>query len=81
MSYKPPERTGDAVNDWFSRIADFMNISPNLLNASSKNSFEVWFEKLEQIDKRSLYFFLQKNRDKIPKEYLDMVKERFPKEL
>ena len=81
MSYRPQNKTNDTLNNWFSNIADFMNITPNLLRASSKESFEVWFEKLEKIDKRSLFLFLKKHKDEIPKEYLDSVRDRFPKEI
>ncbi|MCR5670147.1 MAG: hypothetical protein K6G10_04010 [Butyrivibrio sp.] len=81
MSYKPQPPTGDSINDMFSRLADFVNIAPNLLKASSKNSFEVWFEKLELIDKRSLYYYLKEHKNEIPREYLDMVRERFPREI
>ncbi|MBP3278308.1 MAG: hypothetical protein J6M44_05065 [Butyrivibrio sp.] len=81
MSYRPQNKTNDSLNNWFSNIADFINISPNLLKASSLDSFKVWFEKLEKIDRRSLYLFLKKHKDEIPKEYLDSVRNRFQKEI
>ena len=81
MSYKPQPSTGDSLNDWFSRMADFMNISQNLLKASSKESFEVWFEKMELIDKRSLYFFIKAHKNEISEEYLKMVRGRFRRRI
>ncbi len=81
MCYRSIPTSGKSINDLFSRLSDFTNIAPNLLKASSKESFEVWFEKLELIDKRSLYFYLKEHKDEVPKEYLDMVKGRFPKEI
>ena len=81
MSYKSHTNAKDPLNNWFSNLADFVNISPNLLNASSIQSFEVWFEKLEQIDRRSLYLFIKEHKDEIPKEYLDSVRDRLPKEI
>ena len=81
MSYKAPVSTGDSLNDYFSRLSDFTNIAPRLLHADTKEGFEVWFEKLELIDKRSLYFFIKEHKDEIPKEYLKMVQDRFPKKF
>lgn len=77
MSYKKKSKT-DGLNELFSRLADFNNVSVNLLNANTEEEFEVWFEKLEKIDKRTLYLFLCKNKDKIKEEYLDTVRDRFP---
>ena len=79
MSYRPPDTTGDSLNDYFTRLSDFTNIAPNLLKAKSAESFEVWFEKLELIDKRSLYFYIREHKSEIKDEYLKMVEKRFPK--
>ena len=79
MSYVAPKTTGDLVNDWMKRLADFMNVRHHLLEASTPQAFEVWFEKLELIDKRSLYFYIKENKENIPREYLDMVEYRFPR--
>ena len=80
MSYIRKE-TGDTLSDWFSGMADFTNISRNLIAASTKDEFEVWFEQLEQINKRSLFFFLRQNQKRIPREYLESVQWRFTRPL
>jgi len=77
MSYKPPEPSGDSLNDYFRRLSEFNRIAPNLLNCKSSNEFECWFEQAELIDKRALYLFIKRNYRKIPIEYLEMIKYRF----
>lgn len=80
MSYTPPAPTGDTLNDYFSRLNDFMNIAPNLLKASSVQSFEVWYEKLELIDRRALFLYIKEHSSEIPAEYKSRVKNRVPEE-
>lgn len=75
MSYKKPH-TGNTMNDYFTRLMDFTRLSSNLLEADSDNNFEIWLDKLIQIDRRSLILFLKKNSDKIPNEYMERAKIR-----
>lgn len=80
MSYKKPD-TGDLLNDYFSQLTDFVSISPNLLNATSEQEFEVWLEKLELIDRRALFLFIQQNIKMLPVEYIQIAQRRFIKEF
>lgn len=80
MSYIPPEPTGDPLNDYFIRMKDFTTIAPNLLKASSVQSFEVWYEKLELIDRRALLLYIKEHKDEIPEEYKYRISTRVPKE-
>lgn len=75
MSYKKPN-TGNAMNDYFSRVRDFRRIFPNLLKARSVQSFEIWLGKLMLIDSRSLVLHLQKYQNQIPKEYWKRAEAR-----
>ena len=61
MSYVKPN-TGNAVNDWFTNIVNFTNIAPRLLEIKNKPSFSIWLDKLEAIDKRSLYLYLRAHK-------------------
>lgn len=72
MSYNY-KKTDDLTNDYVSRLADFMNILPNLINAETPENFGIWYEKLEQVDRRSLTKYLVENMDKIPTEYLNYI--------
>lgn len=81
MSYRPPAPTGDSLTDYLNRLEDFVNISPRLLEAQTPMGFEVWFEKLELIDRSALIFFIKKHKNEIPGNYLNLVKYRLPKDL
>ena len=76
MSYKRPN-TGNSMNDYFTSLFDFVSLSDNLLTAKDSHEFEIWLEKLEEVDKRALYLFLKKNKDKISEDYMDLAKRRF----
>ena len=80
MSYKhiPKE---DSLNDYFSRLTDFVVIAPNLLKANSRMEFEVWLEKCELIDRRALYYYLKKNKDIIKPEFMKIAQKRFIEDL
>lgn len=70
-------KTDDNVYNFITDLIEFNKHSHNLIEAKSFKEFEVWFEKCEEIDKRSLLLFLRNNKDKIPKDYLDKVRGRF----
>ena len=72
MSYKQPIKK-DSLNNWFTNIANFMNIVPNMINAKEKSTFCRWFDKLYEIDKRSLRLYLIKHKEQINPEYYDYV--------
>ena len=76
MSYHVKERE-EYLNEYFSRLVDFNQLAPNLLSAQTDTEFELWFEKLEQIDKRYLYIYIKENYKKIPLKRLTLIKDRF----
>lgn len=76
MSYPRPN-TGNSMNDYFSGLVDFTVIAPNLLSAKDPAAFQVWLEKLEQIDRRSLLLYIKKYKDRIPEEHLRLARKRF----
>lgn len=76
MSYTP-EKTNDMLNDYFTNLADFMSISPNILQADNKVDFLNWITKAEQIDKRTLLLFLRKHKEQINPEFLEIAQLRF----
>lgn len=45
------------------------------------DSFEIWLEKLELIDKRALYLFLNKHKNNIPVSHMKLAQQRFKKEI
>lgn len=75
MSYVKPD-TGDALNDYFTNISNFVNIAPNLLKVKNKHSFMAWFDKLFEIDKRALILYLKQNKEKIKPDCLRLAEER-----
>ena len=75
MSFKKIT-TKDSISDYLSNLSNFTNISENLLNAKSKQTFVAWFSKMDGIDRRSLILFLEKNKNKIPKEFLKFAEKK-----
>ena len=80
MSYRRPN-TGNPILDYVIAIDDFNMLSNHLLSAKTEESFEIWFEKLELINKDALYMYLTKNKHRIPEEFIRMVQRRFPKKI
>ena len=80
MSYVKPN-TGNPMNDYFTALNDFTMLSNRLLEADNSQSFEVWLEKLELIDKRSLFLFLREHKDEIPEDHTFLARRRFKEVL
>ena len=70
MSYKAT-KTKNPLHNLFRRLFDFYRVAPNLLNSKSLEEFELWLDKLMQIDRRSLYRYLKAHKANLPKEYLN----------
>lgn len=69
------------MNDYFSQLIDFTVISPHLLQAKTPESFEIWLEKLEKIDRRALKRFLILHKNEIPKAHFRIAQARFIEDL
>lgn len=80
MSYQAPE-SSDSLSEFFSRLTDFYTVLPNLRKAETKDDFLTWYDKLERIDRRSLYIFLHTHKDELNPEFVDMVRYRFVREI
>ena len=80
MSYRKPN-TGNSMNDFFTALSDFNMLSDHLLTAKTEESFEIWLEKLEAIDKRALYLFCQKHKHELPENHLALAQRRFSKKI
>lgn len=80
MSYKQPN-TGDSVNDLFTNLANFMNIVPNMMNATEPTEFNLWFDKLYEIDKRSLKLYIEKHSNEIKSENYDYINLRYGRKI
>lgn len=80
MSYRKPD-TGNSMNDYFSSLVDFTVVAPKLLSAKTPSEFNVWLEKLELIDRRSLLLYIRKHKDCIPDTHLDIARKRFVEKI
>lgn len=80
MSYHALERS-DSTSSYFSRLTDFYSVLPNLKAADTKENFLIWYDQLERIDRRSLYIYLHNHKDELNSEYVDLVRDRFKREL
>ena len=80
MSYRRPN-TGNPMNDYFSALIDFTMLADHLLTAKTEESFEIWLEKLELIDKRALFLFVRKHKAEIPERHLALAQRRFSKQI
>lgn len=70
-------KSDDGVSDFFSNISNFMNILPNMLQASDPDVFFVWFEKLDEIDRRSLYRYILTHNIRVPKAYKSYILDKY----
>jgi hypothetical protein len=80
MSYRKPN-TGNRMNDYFSALVDFYMLAPNLLKAKNKQAFLIWFDKLNLIDRRSLFLYLREHRDEISEDYMKLAQWHFVREI
>lgn len=80
MSY-PNIDTGNSLNDYFSRLIDFVQLAPHLLAAKDERTFQIWLEKLEPIDRRALLRYLRQNKDKIPASHFQAAQYRFAQDI
>ena len=81
MSYKNLNTSDDSLNQLFSNMANFHNMSQNLIKAESFEAFQVWFEKLELVDRRTLYLFMRKNHALFKDEFVDYAEMRLRRKL
>ena len=80
MSYRKPN-TGNAMNDYLTSLTNFVVLAPHLIEAKNTNSFQIWLEKLEKIDRRALLLYLRKNKNNIPAEHIKIAQRRFVEEI
>ena len=78
MSYSYQKNEPDGVKKWFYRIPDLLNAIRFLKAAQDEDEFEVWFEKAQLIDNRSLYLYIKKHREEFNPAYIEMIKDRLP---
>ncbi len=76
MSYRYPN-TGDSTQDMFINLTNFYNILPNLKKAKDPEVFFRWFEKLDYIDRRSLYLNLTTGQIDVPDKYKRYVYRKY----
>lgn len=75
MSYPAPN-TGNTMNDLFSRLSDFHQLSWHILEAETIEAFHVWLDKLILIDRRSTILFLEQHKSEIPEDRLKLAERR-----
>lgn len=80
MSYQKPQYE-DPLRNYFRNLTNFYQLAPHLLNAKTEEDFEIWLEKLEAIDRRSLFLYLRENKDKIDKKFLKRAQRRFVEKI
>ena len=64
------------LDDFIVDLLNFNNIAQNLLNKEDYQ-FERFFEKLYNMDKRALYLFINKNKNKISESQLIYSRKYF----
>lgn len=74
-------KTDDLTYKMFYDLKNFYNILPNLESAKTFEAWEVWFEKLCKIDKRSLFRYMCKNKDKYSDECIEFAEWYLKKKL
>ncbi len=80
MSYRKPN-TGNSMNDYISSLTDFVMLAPHLIQADNAESFQIWLEKLEKIDRRALFLYLRKHKKEIAPDHIKLAQRRYVKEI
>ncbi len=80
MSYKRQYKN-DILNTYLHDLTNFYQLAPHLLSAVTLEEFEVWLEKLEQIDRRSLFLYVKEHKDEIKEEFFPLIQDRFWEQL
>lgn len=80
MSYTRPN-TGNSMNDYFSSLMDFNMLAPHIIQAKNSDSFRIWLDKLERIDRRALLLYLRKHKGDIPKTHIEIAQRLFVEEI
>ena len=80
MGYIQPN-TGDTLNDYFINLTNFTNIADHLLKVNNTRSFNAWFDKLYEIDPRTLLLYLRKHKEKIRPEFIEIAERRLHKTI
>lgn len=75
MSYRKPN-TGNSMNDYFSTLMDFSVLSPRLLEAKTEQEFDIWLDKLAQVDRRSAVLYIKAHEGEIRPEFMKRVSIR-----
>ena len=81
MSYRPKRPNDDSLYAFFSDMACFHNILPNLLNAEKEREFSLWLDKMYEINKRSLYLYITNNPEKFKPEFHKIINIKFQKHI
>lgn len=76
MSYRQPD-SGDIVQDEIITLVDFLSVAKNLLTAANKQSFIIWFDKCNSINRRALKRYLEHHKQDIQPEFMKYAKIRF----
>ena len=61
------------MNDYFSTLIDFNVLSPKLLEVRTEQEFDIWLDKLAQIDRRSTVLYVKAHQDEISPEFMRRV--------
>ena len=73
--------TGNTMHDYFTALADFTMLAPRLLQAKNAQSFQIWLDKLEAIDRRSLLLYLRKHTNELKEEHLKIAQRRYVEDI
>ena len=68
----------DSLNQYFSKLTEFVSMAPHLLHAKSDQEFEVWMEKMEKTDRRALFLFAKKHQHNLSEQRFQKIMNRFP---
>lgn len=72
MSYRKPN-TGNSMNNYFTALMDFHTLAPKLLKAKTEQEFDIWLDKLAQIDRRSTVLYVKAHREEIGARFMKRV--------
>ena len=76
MSYKAP-KAEDSLTEFMLREMDFLKLKKHMEQAKDFTTFIRWFEKLQLINPRAAFLWIQDNEDKYDPEWIECAKSHF----
>ena len=77
MSFKKQTTKKESLSEYMSTLITFTQLARRLLLCRNIHAFQIWLDKLDNIDRRALVLYLRRHKDKLPDEQLELARKHF----